>query len=271
MPCTTAPSPANGAGYVRVPTPSRNPGEPAADGLQADFPASGGLLNLADMDRTLRRCGARPRSSPTAPPPAAVSRSLPAVVRCGLVLLGLLSLALSPAPLHGQGEASAGIERLDRIRIHGEGLEEGGEEFQLLRARRDSLVLVGPGGGGVRLLAVGDIRRLDVRRETGGSHLTEGVLVGTGVGVLGYLAAVGSNDGPVEDPGAHAAVTILPGAVLGAVVGSAIPDREWVPAVEIGAAASAGAGSPALVPASGPGAVRGDLSVELVLHPPGLP
>lgn len=151
-------------------------------------------------------------------------------------------LAVTPASLQAQERTGGGVERLDRIRVVADGLGDGREEFQLLRLRTDSLVLVGPGGGGVRTLALADVRRLEVRRETGGSHLLEGVIVGTGVGVLGYLAAVGANDGPVENPEAHAAVTILPGVALGAVVGSAIPDREWV-AVEIGP--PAGTSSPA--------------------------
>lgn len=185
------------------------------------------------MNRTPRRCDASPCASPAASAPATPAHRLPGIGLFGPALLAMVALAVTPASLGAQERADGGVERLDRIRVRAEGLEDGGEEFQLLRMRRDSLVLVGPGGGGVRLLALGDVRRLEVRRETGGAHLLEGAIVGTGVGVLGYLAAVGSNDGPVENPGAHAAVTILPGVVLGSVVGSAIPDREWV-AVEIG-------------------------------------
>lgn len=222
------------------------------------------------MNRTPRRCDATPGTSPAAPPPTGVVPCRSGAGSFWPALLAVAFLAVAPASLPAQERPGGGLERLDRIRVRAEGLDEGGEEFRLLRMRRDSLLLVGPGGGGVRLLAVSDIRRLEVRRETGGSHLLEGVIVGTGVGVLGYLAAVGSQDGPVENPEAHAAVTILPGAVLGAVVGSAIPDRRWV-AVEIGPPAGGGAAPPAWPPAAGSPAVRPGLSVRLELHPYRLP
>lgn len=221
------------------------------------------------MNRTPRRCDVNACTSPAAPPPTGI---VPRRSGAGSFWPTLLAVALlvvgAPASLPAQERPGGSVERLDRVRVRAEGLDEGGEEFRLLRMRRDSLLLVGPGGGGVRLLAIRDVRRLEVRRETGGSHLLEGVIVGTGAGVLGYLAAVGSNDGPVENPGAHAAVTILPGAVLGAVVGAAIPDREWV-AVEIGPAATS-EGTP--VNSGGERTTAGaGLSLRLELHPPWLP
>lgn len=70
-----------------------------------------------------------------------------------------------------------------------------------------------------------------MRKATGGTHLWEGALVGTGVGVLAYgIASVPLRVEWMGGAAVLASVTELPGAVLGGLVGAGFPKYAWVAA-----------------------------------------
>lgn len=143
----------------------------------------------------------------------------------------LVLLAATPAVVHGQQDSAVVVEPGDRVRVRASGLEPEGREFVLRAERRDSLFLRAPSGGATVALGRDDVVRLRVRRRQG-THFREGILVGGGAGLLAY--AVYASSARTEGWWAnHAAIgtrTVVPGVVLGGLVGWALADYEWISA-----------------------------------------
>jgi len=203
-------------------------------------------------------------------PPSGRAASGRGRVRPLVLLLPLLSLPWSPPPLSGQEVAEDSLQRGDRVRVWRSESGWEGREFDFREWEGDSLVLMEPDTFGVSRLSSTDIEELQLRRETGGTHLLEGALIGGGVGVLpiavlsarecsgpDYRGGVGCTIGfMMEGP---VLLGVVPGALLGGVVGLLIPEREWI---------SIEPGPP--VRASGPGrapARGGSVRVRLRIPP----
>lgn len=145
-----------------------------------------------------------------------------------LGVLSLILLAVSPAP--AQQDTTVMLDGGDRVRLWSQQAGMSGEEFDFQRWQDASLVLTEPRAGRVTRLPRRQIDRMQVRRKSGGTNLWEGVLIGGGAGVLAYVVDVNSTrtDQWLPNYLIHASRTVLPGLVVGGLVGSAIPEYEWI-------------------------------------------
>lgn len=172
-----------------------------------------------------------------------------------LVLLALVVLPWSPAPLLGQQDTIARLDRGDRVRVWRSGAGWAGREFDVREWRGDTLVLTEPDTIGVARLPSTEIDRLQLQRETGGTYLLEGALIGGGVGVV-PIAILSAREcsGPDYQGGPGCTIGfmmegpillgIVPGALVGGAIGLLIPDREWV-SIEPGPPIRGGSPGPA--------------------------
>lgn len=145
-----------------------------------------------------------------------------------LGVLLLILLAVSPAP--AQQDTTVMLDGGDRVRLWSQQAGMSGEEFGFQRWQDASLVLTKSRAGRVTRLPRRQIDRIQVRRKSGGTHLWEGVLIGGGAGVLAYVVDVNSTrtDQWLPNYLIVASRTVLPGLVAGGLVGSAIPEYEWL-------------------------------------------
>lgn len=146
-------------------------------------------------------------------------------------LLASLLVWWTPDGARAQGDSAVVVEPGDRVRVRASGLEPEGREFVLRAERRDSLFLRVPSEGATVGLGRDDVVRLRVRRRQG-THFREGILVGGGAGLLAY-AVYASSDRTEGWWANHAAIgtrTVVPGVVLGGLVGWGLADHEWISA-----------------------------------------
>lgn len=157
-------------------------------------------------------------------------------------LLASLLVWWTPDGAHAQEDSAVVVEPGDRVRVRASGLEPEGEEFVLRAERRDSLFLRAYSGGGSVALGRDDVARLRVRRRQG-THFGEGLLVGGGAGLLAYgvYASSTRTEGWWANHAAIGARTIVPGVVLGGLVGGALADYEWI-SVDFGSTDQADSG-----------------------------
>ena len=181
-----------------------------------------------------------------------------------LVLLPLMLLPWSPGPLFGQQEVVAdSLRRGDRVRVWRSASGWEGREFDFREWKGDTLVLMEPDTIGVARVSSTGIEMLQLRRATGGTHLLEGALIGGGVGIV-PVAVLSAREcsGPDYRGGAGCTIGfmmegpillgLVPGALLGGVVGLLFLEREWI-SVEPGPPVRGG--GPGRPPARG-GSVR---------------
>ena len=183
----------------------------------------------------------------------------PATSACvGLAVVVLLIL-VTPSDIYGQRDASPVLESGDRVRVwsSANGLQASAFDFQ--RWQQSFLVLSESREGELTRLPRRYIDRIQVR-EKSGTNFWEGVALGGGIGFLAetiYIEAAGGCAFAypwcivLASP-----YTILPGAVVGGLVGSGFPEYEWV-AVDVGAAVETRSDSP----------VSG-VSISVQLHAP---
>ena len=153
--------------------------------------------------------------------------------------MALVFIPCSSSPLLGQQDTTARLDSGDRVRIWRSPAGWAGREFRFREWTGDTLVLMEPDTIGVVRLSATEIEELRLRRETGGTHLLEGALIGGGIGVvpIAILSARECSgpdyqDGPgctlgfmMEGP---VLLGIVPGALLGGAIGLLLPEREWI-------------------------------------------
>lgn len=146
-------------------------------------------------------------------------------------LLGaLLLMLLTVTPAPAQPDTTT-LREGDRVRVWSPESGYSGREFNLQRWQDSTLVLLEPEQAGSTALSWPQIDRLQVRRKSGGTNLWEGILIGGVAGVVAYVVDVNSTrtDQWLPNYLIVASRTLLPGVVVGGLVGSAIPEYEWVP------------------------------------------
>ena len=148
----------------------------------------------------------------------------------GVLLFVVSATLFHPFPAGAQEDSCVVLDAGDQVRVYGDGLLEG-KRFDYVGTRSDSLLLHSPSQGRDVKLSWNRIDRLQVREATGETHLWEGALVGTGVGVLAYgIASVPLTVEWTGGAAVLASATVLPGAVLGGLVGAGFPKYAWVAA-----------------------------------------
>ena len=155
--------------------------------------------------------------------------------------------------LHGQQDSAATIEAGDRVRVWQPQAGIRGEEFTLESWTDDSLVVLSSGSGAATHLSKRNIEQLKKRRAEG-SHLWDGVLIGSGVGLVAdavwTTAVCSSIDHAIHvscviyAPMFLSVVTVLPGAIAGGLIGATVENYEWI-SVDIGPAVGPATSRPA--------------------------
>ncbi|MDP2496750.1 MAG: hypothetical protein Q8W44_02040 [Candidatus Palauibacterales bacterium] len=155
--------------------------------------------------------------------------------------------------LHGQQDSAATIEAGDRVRVWQPQAGIRGEEFTLESWTDDSLVVLSSGSGAATHLSKRNIEQLKKRRAEG-SHLWDGVLIGSGVGLVAdavwTTALCSSIDHAIHvscvtyAPMFLSVVTVLPGAIAGGLIGATVENYEWI-SVDIGPAVGPATSRPA--------------------------
>lgn len=200
--------------------------------------------------RTARpRCSRSPRSYCFCPRPLKLRRATTALA-LAITCLALFAAALSaPPPLNAQQDSAASLEDGDRVRVWSPRHEFSGELFYFRGWQAGSLLLVKPNSATVWSVSPSHVQRLRVRTGGGGSHFWEGTLIGGGVGLVtaGVLGGVLCGEGGDYQGGLSCAlkygllifsrVTVPSGALLGGLIGWAIPDYDWA-TVQLGPAAA---------------------------------
>lgn len=187
-----------------------------------------------------------------------------------LAALPLVLLGWTPGQLSGQQDTTVRLEPGDRVRVWSSEAGWEGREFDVARWSRDARVLLDPDTAVVARVSPARIDRMQLRKVSG-DRLWEGALIGGGVGLTAStVLAVGICSGPDYQGGVGCTLDFLfhglalvgaaPGALLGLMIGSSVPEHEWV-AVEVGPAV--GRAPPGLSAARG-GAVEVRLRVPAV-------
>lgn len=155
----------------------------------------------------------------------------------GLAVVVLIFF-VAPADLHGQQDSSVALESGDRVRVWSSAGDLQASPFDFQGWQQSSLVLSESREGSLTRLPRRYIDRLQVRKKSG-TNFWEGVALGGGIGFLAepiYIEAAGGCAFAYAWCIVFASpYTILPGAVLGGLVGSGLPEYEWV-SVDVGPA-----------------------------------
>lgn len=148
------------------------------------------------------------------------------------------------ALLHAQQDSSVTVEAGDRVRVWQPQAGIRGRTFTLESWTSDSLVVLAPDANATTQLSKRNIEQFKLRRADG-SHLWDGVLIGSGVGLVAdavWSTVTCSNidhaihvSCVIYAPIILSAVTVLPGAIVGGVIGATIPSYEWI-SVDLGPA-----------------------------------
>lgn len=158
----------------------------------------------------------------------------------GLAVVVLIFL-VAPADLHGQRDFSGALESGDRVRVWSSANDLQASAFDFHGWQETSLVLSESREGDLTRLPRRYIDRLQVRKMSGGTNFWEGVALGGGIGFLAETIYIEAGGGCAFSYAwcivFASPYTILPGAVVGGLVGSGLPEYEWVsvdvrPAVE---------------------------------------
>lgn len=141
-------------------------------------------------------------------------------------------LFLLPPPLLGQQDTTGYLEEGDRVRVWSTTPSWEGKVFELYGWNGDSLVLSEPHTAGVRRVPWGRVEQLQLQVETGKSHFWKGLWIGAGAGLLAnQITVAASYCGDLGHTVCSIAVshyTILPGLLLGPLVGAVFPKHEWI-------------------------------------------
>lgn len=158
---------------------------------------------------------------------------------CCLVPVVLAGLVAIPLPLAGQEDSTVRLRPGERVRVWSPTENLRGKAFRLGGVSRDSIVLRDPRADQLLSLAHSQVELVEVQRESGENYFWRGVGIGGGVGLAADLvwAGIGCSSTTVDSwvspcmvwaPAILSPFTVLPGALLGGLVGAQLPRYEWI-------------------------------------------